>query len=76
MYPRRGQANLTVLTNTLVSKLIFDGSSVTGVEVIQDGKPHQYNAGQEVILSLGAINTPKVLLQSGIGPRDELTTFK
>ena len=61
-----------VLTHTLVSKLIFNGKSVIGVEVIQDGRRNQYYASQEVILSLGAINTPKVLLQSGIGPEEEL----
>lgn len=72
VYPRLNQTNLTVLTHSMVSKLIFAGTSVVGVEVIQNGKPQRYFAEQEVILSLGAINTPKVLLQSGIGPEDEL----
>lgn len=72
VYPKLGQANLTVLTNTLVSRVLFNESTVVGVEVIQDGKARQYKAREEVILSLGAINTPKVLLQSGIGPQDEL----
>jgi choline dehydrogenase len=72
VYPRLDQPNLTLLTNTLVTKLIFTGSAVVGVEVIQDGKTRQYTADQEVILSLGAINTPKVLLQSGLGPQDDL----
>jgi choline dehydrogenase len=72
VYPRLDQPNLTVLTHTLVTKLIFTGSTAVGVEVIQDGKTRRYEADQEVILSLGAINTPKVLLQSGIGPQDDL----
>lgn len=72
VHPRLNQANLTVLTHSPVSKLIFDGSSVVGVEVIQNGETRRYRAEKEVILSLGAINTPKVLLQSGIGPEDEL----
>ncbi|MBC1221081.1 GMC family oxidoreductase [Nostoc sp. UCD121] len=72
VYPLLNQPNLWVLTHTIVSKLIFDGRSVIGVEVIQDGKRNQYYASEEVILSLGAINTPKVLLQSGIGPEEEL----
>ncbi|BAY29061.1 glucose-methanol-choline oxidoreductase [Nostoc carneum NIES-2107] len=72
VYPLLNQPNLSVLTHTIVSKLIFDGRSVIGVEVIQDGRRNQYYASEEVILSLGAINTPKVLLQSGIGPEEEL----
>lgn len=70
--PRRGQSNLTVLTHALVSRLIVSGSSVTGVEVVIDGKLRRYRAGHEIILSLGAVNTPKLLMQSGIGPEAEL----
>jgi choline dehydrogenase len=70
--PRMGQPNLTVLTHTLVSRLIFSGTAVIGVEVVEDGALRRYEAAREVILSLGAINTPKVLMQSGIGPENEL----
>jgi choline dehydrogenase len=70
--PLRGQSNLTVLTHALVSKVIFRGTTAVGVEVIQGGQRHLYMADGEVILSMGAINTPKVLLQSGIGPEAEL----
>jgi choline dehydrogenase len=70
--PRMDQPNLTVLTQALVSRLIFSGKTVVGVEVIQAGERRCYEASREVILSLGAINTPKVLMQSGIGPEDEL----
>lgn len=68
----RPRPNLTVLTDTLVSRLLFDGQRVVGVEALRDGKTQRYQAGHEVILSLGAINTPKVLMQSGIGPEQEL----
>jgi choline dehydrogenase len=70
--PRRGQSNLTILTHALVSRLIFNGTSVVCVEVIQDGEQRRYFAEREVVLSLGAINTPKVLMQSGVGPDAEL----
>ena len=70
--PRRAQRNLTVLTEALVSRLLFAGSSVVGVEVIEGSERRRYMAGKEVILSLGAINTPKLLMQSGIGPEAEL----
>lgn len=71
-YPRMAQPNLTVLTNALVSKLTFDNNQVSGVEVIIAGQKHLFGASREVVLSLGAVNTPKVLMQSGIGPEREL----
>ena len=70
--PKLDQRNLTVLTGALVSHLTFDGTTVTGVEVIEAGQRRRYMADREVILSLGSINTPKVLMQSGIGPEPEL----
>lgn len=70
--PIISQPNLTVLTGALVTRLIFEGQRVTGVEVLLDSKRRQFMARYETVLSLGAINTPKVLMQSGIGPEDEL----
>nr|WP_178119245.1 GMC family oxidoreductase [Agrobacterium rubi] len=70
--PLLSRLNLTVLTDALVTRLIFDGKRVTGVEVLVDGRRRQFTARCETVLSLGAINTPKVLMQSGIGPEDEL----
>ncbi|MET0281047.1 MAG: GMC family oxidoreductase N-terminal domain-containing protein [Steroidobacteraceae bacterium] len=72
MAPRLGQPNLTVRTRALVSRLVFKGTTVAGVEVIEAGQRRRYLAEREVILSLGAIHTPKVLMQSGIGPQAEL----
>lgn len=71
VHPHLDRKNLSVLTDTKVSKLIFSGRSVVGVEVVKDSKLCRYSAAKEVILSLGAINTPKVLMQSGVGPEDE-----
>jgi choline dehydrogenase len=70
--PMLGAANLTVISNTLVTRLLMHGTTVTGVEVLRDGQRHTYHADKEVILSLGAVHTPKVLMQSGIGPAVEL----
>ncbi|AJY45549.1 GMC family oxidoreductase [Martelella endophytica] len=72
--PLTGRHNLTVVTGALVSRLIFDGKRVVGVDVLIDGRPARFKARFETILSLGAVNTPKVLMQSGIGPEDELAT--
>ncbi|OBJ51305.1 oxidoreductase [Mycobacterium sp. 1423905.2] len=66
------QQNLTVVPHALVTRLILDGKRATGVEVVHDGAVHRVTAGAEVVLSLGAIHTPKVLMQSGIGDEDEL----
>src|SRR5262249_20314639 len=64
--------NLTVLTYALVSRVTFQGKRATGVECIYNGNTHRISAGHEVVLSLGAIHTPKVLMQSGIGDQAEL----
>jgi choline dehydrogenase len=74
-YPRVGQANLTVLTRALVTRIVFKGNRAAGVEILYEGKLLKVEAALEVIVSLGAIQTPKLLMQSGIGDRDELTKF-
>lgn len=66
------QPNLTVLTNALVTRLLFEGKKVIGVEALVAGEYRQFHARYETVLSLGAVHTPKVLMQSGIGPEDEL----
>jgi choline dehydrogenase len=65
--PRRQQRNLTVLTHTLVTRIVFDGNRAVGVEAVSDGRPVRFRATREVVLSLGAVQTPKILMQSGIG---------
>ncbi|MDX3905597.1 MAG: GMC family oxidoreductase N-terminal domain-containing protein [Pigmentiphaga sp.] len=72
VYPRLRQTNLTVTTDAMVTRVLFDGKRATGVEVLIDGRPRRIHARCEVVLSMGAIHTPKVLLQSGIGPQEAL----
>jgi choline dehydrogenase len=75
LFPYMDRPNLTVLTDALVTRLTFDRlerNRVTGAEFSNDGTLHQVGAGSEVVLSLGAIHTPKVLMQSGIGDGAEL----
>ena len=74
-HARLGQANLTVLTRALVTRIVFKGNRAAGVEILYEGKLLQIEAAWEVIVSLGATQTPKLLMQSGIGDRDELTKF-
>src|SRR5215470_11376873 len=69
------QANLTVLPHALVTRLTFEDKRATGVEISYEGSVRRIRAVSEVILSLGAIHTPKVLMQSGIGDQAELNHF-
>ncbi len=71
-FPYMDRPNLTVLTHALVTKLTLEGKRATGVEVALDGKIQRITAGLEVVLSLGAMHTPKVLMLSGIGDEEEL----
>jgi choline dehydrogenase len=72
LYPRMADPNITVLTHAVVAKLLFHRRRATGVLFRHQGRSYRAEAGREVILSLGAIQTPKLLMQSGIGDEDEL----
>jgi choline dehydrogenase len=72
VWPYMDRPNLTVLTHALVTRLMLEDGRVIGVEVEFEGKLHRLRAGCEVVVSLGAIQTPKLLLQSGIGDEAEL----
>lgn len=72
----RGQEkrdNLTVLTNAWVGKVNVDGKKVTGVDVkLQDGAEYSLRANAETILCAGAVDTPRLMLLSGLGPKRQL----
>jgi choline dehydrogenase-like flavoprotein len=70
--PYTDKPNLTVVPHALVTAVSLQGNRATGVEVLHGGAVHRVTAAAEVVLSLGAIHTPKVLMQSGIGDEDEL----
>jgi choline dehydrogenase-like flavoprotein len=70
--PHLEKPNLTVVPHALVTRVIFQGTRATGIEVLHRGTLHRVAADAEVVLSLGAIHTPKVLMQSGVGDEDEL----
>ncbi|MBL4750514.1 MAG: GMC family oxidoreductase N-terminal domain-containing protein [Amylibacter sp.] len=69
---QKTRPNLTVLTKTLVNKVILKKGRAVGVDYTQGGKLHQVKAHKEVILSAGAFGSPQLLLLSGIGPQGEL----
>ena len=71
-YPIMDKPNITVLTGALVTRILFNRDRATGVEFQYQGKNLRVDATREIILSLGAIQTPKLLMQSGIGDEAEL----
>ena len=77
--PIRHRKNLTIITNANVEKITFDGKKATGVIFRENKKsgrsPLHAKAHREVILSAGAINTPKLLQISGIGSPNLLKSF-
>jgi choline dehydrogenase len=71
--PARRRSNLTIETNTLVTRVIVENGLAVGVELTDaKGRTDRVHAGSEVILAAGAFNTPALLQHSGIGPADFL----
>jgi choline dehydrogenase len=70
-FPIMDRPNLTVLTHATVIRVTVERMQATGVEVVYNQQVQRIS-GLEVVLSLGAINTPKILMQSGIGDEVEL----
>jgi choline dehydrogenase len=66
------RSNLTILKHALVTRIVFEGKTATGIECKIGAKIQIYNAKKEVILSAGAIGSPQLLQVSGIGPRKTL----
>lgn len=68
----RHRPNLTVVTGAHVTGLIIEGGRATGVTYIRNGVEHRAHCDAEVILSAGAVQSPQILMLSGIGPADQL----
>jgi choline dehydrogenase len=70
--PAMARPNLTVATRALTLRVLLEGRRAVGVEVARRGRVERHRAGRAVILAAGAINSPQLLLLSGIGPADQL----
>jgi choline dehydrogenase len=70
--PNLKRSNLELMTRTHVRRILFDGHRAIGVEVERNGQIQRIGARRELILSGGSINSPVLLLASGIGPAGEL----
>jgi choline dehydrogenase len=73
--PVLSRPNLEVRSQAQATKLIVEKGRVAGIEYRRDGKPEQARATREVIVSSGVIDSPKLLLLSGIGPADHLRSL-
>ncbi|WP_299570107.1 GMC family oxidoreductase N-terminal domain-containing protein [uncultured Williamsia sp.] len=67
--------NLDLHTGAHVTRILFDGTRAIGVEVIENGTRRQIHARREVVLCGGAVNSPQVLMHSGIGDAEHLRGF-
>ena len=71
--PAMGRKNLSVLTEATATRVVFDGTRAVGVEFDQrDGQTWVATARREVVLCGGAVNSPQLLMLSGIGNREHL----
>jgi choline dehydrogenase-like flavoprotein len=73
--PARARKNLTVLTDTLVQRVIFEGQRAVGVECAHGDSMLAFRTRREVILSAGALQSPKLLQLSGVGPAEHLRSL-
>jgi choline dehydrogenase-like flavoprotein len=71
----RRRSNLTIVTDALVQRVVMDGTRATGVTVSRGGQDQQFQATREVIVSAGALNSPKLLNLSGIGAAPHLRSL-
>jgi 4-pyridoxate dehydrogenase len=70
--PALARANLTVMVGALATRIVFDGSRAVGVEYLKGAGRKIARAEREVLLCGGVINSPQLLMLSGIGPPEEL----
>jgi choline dehydrogenase len=75
LLPALKRPNVTLSANSQVTRLLFEGTRCVGVEFVQDGQLKTARASKEVILSAGALESPHILLNSGIGKADQLKEF-
>ena len=73
LHPVLDRENLSTLENITVDRVIFDDKRAIGVEFIRDGEPYHIKANKEVILSAGALNSPQILMRSGVGAPADIT---
>lgn len=72
LHPARARGNVDLLTRVRVSRIVVENGEAKGVAFVESGVERIVMAEREVILSAGAINSPQIMMLSGIGPADEI----
>ena len=74
--PARRRGNLELLSEAIAARIVIEGSRARGVEIVKDGVRETIWAEREIILCGGTVNSPQLLMLSGIGPVDHLSRFE
>jgi choline dehydrogenase len=75
LYPARKRKTLKIETKSLATRILMEGKHAVGIAYVRRGKPFEVRARREVILSGGAINSPQLLMLSGIGDAAKLKSL-
>jgi len=75
LWPARRRANLRIETGAHATRILFEGRRAVGVEYHQDGQTRTAHAAREIVLSAGAVNSPQLLMLSGVGPAADLSAL-
>jgi choline dehydrogenase len=70
--PARRRRNLEIVTGAHATRIVFDGTRAVAVEYLAGGRRHVVRAAREVVLAAGAVNSPQLLMLSGVGAAAEL----
>jgi choline dehydrogenase len=70
--PALSRPNLEVQSECQATKIVFEGKKAVGIDYLRGGKPESARASRQIVLAGGVIDTPKLLMLSGIGPADRL----
>ncbi len=72
LHPILDRPNLAIATHALTQRIVVEGGRAVAVEYTQGGRSLRARADREIILSAGAVNSPQILMLSGVGDADEL----
>lgn len=72
LHPARRRRNLTVLTGAQVTRIVVERGRAVAIEYCRNGRTKRVTSSAEIVLAAGAINSPKLLMLSGLGPAGEL----
>ena len=70
--PALGRPNLKLMTGAMVTRIVVENGQAVGVEIVENGRATLHRAEREVLITSGAVGSPKLMLLSGLGPADEL----